>query len=209
MRVTILDYGAGNLHSLAKALSAPDRDVRVETDARRAIATDALVLPGVGAFAPASKHLAPVLDALRDTTLGGLPVLGICLGMQLLFDESDEGGGKGLGIFSGRVTLLRAERRPQIGWNALEDVRDRLITDARLESVYYANSYACRPVDESVVTAWSTYGPDRFAAAVRRGSCRGVQFHPEKSSRAGVRFIDGWLRESSSISVTPSSAVTT
>src|SRR5439155_6407966 len=102
VKVAIVDYGAGNLHSLAKALALPGVTVAIETDARAAIAADALVLPGVGAFAAAAERLAPAREALRDALVAGLPCLGVCLGMQLLFESSDEGPGQGLGLIAGR-----------------------------------------------------------------------------------------------------------
>ena len=193
MRVTLFDYGAGNLHSLAKSLRGGDHDVRFETDARAAIDTDVLVLPGVGAFEPAARALAPGRGAMRDAILAGLPCLGICLGMQLLFDGSDEGEGAGLGVMKGRVSRLRTARAPQIGWNSIDDSVDPLFSAAHLETAYYANSFVCRPLDESAVTAWSTHEGDRFPAAVRAGRAVGVQFHPEKSSAPGIAFVHEFL----------------
>jgi glutamine amidotransferase len=196
VNVTLFDYGAGNLHSLAKALEAPATTVRIETDPRRAVAagSDVLVLPGVGAFGAAATRLAPGRDAMRAAILGGLPTIGICLGMQLLFDGSDEGEGEGLGVIHGRVTRLRAVRVPQIGWNGVEPVpSEPLFTAAPLPMVYYANSYVCRPADVDVVTAWTEHEGDRFPAAVRAGRAVGVQFHPEKSSVHGVRFLRAFL----------------
>jgi glutamine amidotransferase len=193
MRITLFDYGAGNLHSLAKALRGGDRDVRFETDARAAIDTDVLVLPGVGAFEPAARALAAGRLEVRDAIEAGLPCLGICLGMQLLFDASDEGDGAGLGVVKGRVSKLRTERTPQIGWNSIDDSVDPLFADSHLETAYYANSFVCRPLDQSVVTAWSTHEGDRFPAAVRAGSAVGVQFHPEKSSAPGLSFVHEFL----------------
>jgi glutamine amidotransferase len=194
MRVTIFDYGAGNLHSLAKTLAGPTREVRVVTDAAAAVRdTDALVLPGVGAFAPAATSLASGRETMRNAIVAGLPTLGICLGMQLLFDTSDEGPGAGLGVIAGRVTRLNATRLPQIGWNQVTDGADALLARSGLTVAYYANSFVCRPTDERVVTAWSTHDADRFPAAVRVGACVGVQFHPEKSSAPGVRFVDAFL----------------
>ncbi len=196
MNVTLFDYGAGNLHSLSKALEAPDVVVRIETDPVRAVdeGTDVLVLPGVGAFGAAAERLAPGREAMRAAILGGLPTIGICLGMQLLFDGSDEGDGAGLGIIAGRVTRLRAVRVPQIGWNDVRaDSDERLFAAAPLPMVYYANSFVCRPVDPGVVTAWTEHEADRFPAAVRAGRAVGVQFHPEKSSAQGVRFLRAFL----------------
>jgi glutamine amidotransferase len=197
MRVTIFDYGAGNLHSLAKAIERGGVEVQIEEDPTRAVDTDALVLPGVGAFGAAASRLAPGRDVMREAILGGLPTLGICLGMQLLFDESEEGGGArgGLGVIAGRVSRLTAQRVPQIGWNALETGKDPLFDAAPLSIAYYANSFVCRPIDPSGVIAWSEHEGDRYAAAVRAGTAVGVQFHPEKSSTSGVRWLHAFLDE--------------
>lgn len=196
MRIHVFDYGAGNLHSLLKALDGPERSLQVSTDPGAAAEdADVLILPGVGAFAPAAERLASGRDAMRAAILAGVPTLGICLGMQLMFDGSDEGPGAGLGIFAGRVTRLDADRLPQIGWNALDDRRDGMFSASGLDVAYYANSFACRPIDPSVVIAWSTHGRDRFPAAVRHGRCVGVQFHPEKSSTPGRRFIEAFLED--------------
>jgi glutamine amidotransferase len=193
MRVTLFDYGAGNLHSLAKALCGGDRDVRFETDPRAAANTDLLVLPGVGAFGPASRALESGRAAVRDAIAAGLPCLGICLGMQLMYDASDEGSGPGLGLFSGHVSRLRALRTPQIGWNTIDDASDPLFDRVQLNIAYYANGFVCRPDDPTTVTAWSTHEGDRFPAAVRRGNVVGVQFHPEKSSAPGLAFVHEYL----------------
>lgn len=195
MRVTIFDYGAGNLHSLGKAIEGAGVEVRIEEDPTLATETDALVLPGVGAFGAAAGRLAPGRDAMREAIRGGLPTLGICLGMQLLFDGSEEGAGEGLGVIAGRVSRLEAERVPQIGWNTLEATRDTLFDVAPLSIAYYANSFVCRPIDPSGIIAWSQHEGDRYAAAVRAGSAVGVQFHPEKSSAAGVRWLHAFLDE--------------
>jgi imidazole glycerol-phosphate synthase subunit HisH len=195
MRATIFDYGAGNIHSLAKALEAAGATVAVETDPRRAVDTDVLVLPGVGAFGAAAERLAPGRDAMRAALASGLPCLGICLGMQLLLDGSEENAPNagGLGLISGQVTKLRARRIPQIGWNSIEGAADALLVQAPLPYAYYANGYVCRPDDDSVVRAWSTHDDDRFAAVVRTGNTVGVQFHPEKSSLPGLQFLRAFL----------------
>jgi glutamine amidotransferase len=200
MRVALFDYGAGNLHSLAKALASPGVEVAIESDAHRLTAADAVVLPGVGAFGAAAARLAPGRDALADALRDGLPCLGICLGMQLLFDASDEGEDlPGLGLIGGQVTRLRARHVPQIGWNAVEAQlscgSDSLLARSGLEVAYYANSFACRPADDGVVRAWSEHEGDRFPAMVRAWDTVGVQFHPEKSSAPGVRFVRAWLDE--------------
>lgn len=193
MTITVFDYGAGNLHSLVKVLEGGGRSVRLETDLRRAINTSLLVLPGVGAFSAAAGRMADARAEARDALRAGLPCLGICLGMQLLFDASDEGPGAGLGFIAGRVTRLDATRVPQIGWNTLDDVSDPLVARAALRTAYYANSFVCRPDDPSCVVAWSTHESDRFPAAVRVGNTLGVQFHPEKSSAPGVEFTRQYI----------------
>ena len=198
MKLSIFDYGAGNLHSLIKTLERPGIGVRIDSDPAIAVTADALVLPGVGAFPAATRALGDTgRERMRDAIRDGLPTIGICLGMQLLFDGSAAGGNAGLGVIAGRVGRLRAARVPQIGWNQLElgAARDTLLDASELRTAYFANSFVCRPDDESVVTAWSTHEADRFPAMVRVGRCTGVQFHPEKSSTAGVSFVHAWLRE--------------
>jgi glutamine amidotransferase len=205
VKITVFDYGAGNLHSLVKAIEGAGTEVRVERDARAAVLeTDALVLPGVGAFGAACESLARVeggREAMRDAIVRGLPTLGICLGMQLLLDESEEGPGRGLGVVPGRVRRLQSRRIPQIGWNSVEDVAvgDALFEAAPLATAYDANSFVGAPSEgDAVVVAWSTHDGDRFPAALRAGDAGrtvGVQFHPEKSSRAGVAFVRAWVEE--------------
>ncbi len=198
MKLSIFDYGAGNLHSLIKTLERPGVSVQVDTDPTTAVSADALVLPGVGAFPAATSALGDAGRIVMQRAIrAGLPTLGICLGMQVLFDASDEGGGEGLGVIAGRVDKLHAARVPQIGWNALEmnARRDTLLDASELRMAYFANSFVCRPTDPSTVVAWSTHEQDRFPAMVRVGRCTGVQFHPEKSSAAGVSFVHAWLRE--------------
>ena len=195
MIATLFDYGAGNLHSLAKALNRNGVEVRIDPDPVSAAKSELLLLPGVGAFGSAARALEPGRAAIRDAIAAGLPCIGICLGMQLMFDSSEEGEGEGLGVFAGRVTQLNAQRLPQIGWNTLEDTRDPAFVEAPLSTAYFANSYVCRPDDVSTVIAWSTHESDRFAAAVRRERVIGIQFHPEKSSDDGVRFLAACVRE--------------
>lgn len=197
MRVAICDYGAGNLHSLAKALTGTATAVRIERDVRAAASrfdTDLLVLPGVGAFEAAADCLAPAREAVRRAVADGMPILGICLGMQLLFQTSEEGAGEGLGLLIGHVRRLRSRRVPQIGWNQLlaDEEREPLFREEALSMVYYANSFVCEPEDSRCVTAWSEHEGDRFPASIRGGPTSnvvGVQFHPEKSSTAGVQFL--------------------
>ena len=194
MDVAIFDYGSGNLHSLGKALRAAGAAVRVVGEPADAARADALVLPGVGAFGDAAARLQPGLATLRAALLSGLPCLGICLGMQLLFAGSDEGAGEGLAVLSGRVRRLRSPRLPHMGWNDVEPVRpDPLLGDGEPLVAYFAHGYAADPVEGSQVVAWTTYGDERFPAVVRRDAVCGVQFHPEKSGEAGLRLLRNFV----------------
>lgn len=195
MRIALFDYGAGNLHSLGKALAETGHAISIESDPRRAIEADLFVLPGVGAFQPAAERLAPALAETRTAIEGGLPTIGICLGMQLLFDDSDEGPGRGLGVIPGHVERIRSPRIPHIGWNTVDPVVGSALASSRVDVAYFAHSYVCRPRNEQVVTAWTTEGGDRFPSAVRAGSATGVQFHPEKSSREGVALLAALVTE--------------
>jgi glutamine amidotransferase len=187
--VTVFDYGAGNIHSLMKALDVGnDVELRLERDPRSALDTDALVLPGVGAFSNAAARLASGATQMRDAILGGLPTLCICLGMQLMFDDSEEGPGSGLGIIPGHVRRLRARRIPQIGWNEIESL-DEALPDV----AYFANSYVCEPDSDDCIVAYTTHEHDRFVSAVTVANAVGVQFHPEKSSQDGVRFVRDFI----------------
>lgn len=193
MRLAVVDYGVGNLHSLAKALGAAGARVRIEADPLAALNADGMVLPGVGAFTPAAERLAPGREALRQALATGFPCLGICLGMQLLFEGSAEGPGAGLGVLPGRVRPLRTSRRPQIGWNTLDAVAEPALVAPGLAIAYYANGFVAEPADPSLVVAWTTHESDRFPAAVRAGNILGVQFHPEKSSAPGLGFLRSWV----------------
>lgn len=193
MNVALFDYGAGNLHSLGKALEGAGARVTVTGDWDAALGMDALVLPGVGAFGAAATALPQDRTRLRRALEDGLPCLGICLGMQLLFDESEESAGAGIGLIPGAVRRLDVPIVPQMGWNDVEAGSDPLFEDTGPLVAYYANSYVCVPTDPAHAIAWSEYQGLRFAAAVRRGRTWGMQFHPEKSSSPGRRLIANWV----------------
>jgi glutamine amidotransferase len=208
MKVTVFDYGSGNIHSLIKALAAPNLSVGIECDPEAALATDLLVLPGVGAFPAAAARLASGREAMRDALSAGLPCIGICLGMQLLFETSEEGPGAGLGVIAGRVERLEARRVPHIGWSTVEEACDPALAVAPLPLAYFAHGFVCRPASPAVATAWTRYQNDRFPAVVRSGATVGVQFHPEKSSRDGVRLLAALVAEAARAGVPPVAAVT-
>lgn len=196
MNIALFDYGAGNLHSLGKALERAGARVRVTASIPEALRAEALVLPGVGSFGAAVRALAGEEERVRDALSAGLPCLGICLGMQLFFDASEEGEGRGIGILPGRVRRLTGRIVPQMGWNDVETLPgEPLFRGVEGLVAYYANSYVCEPEDPSSAIAWSDYDGDRYVAAVRRERTWGVQFHPEKSSAPGLRIIGNFVAE--------------
>jgi len=194
VRTILFDYGAGNLHSLAKALRREGAEVAITADPHALLDGSALVLPGVGAFDAAAARLAPALDDLRSALTAGHPCLGICLGMQLLLDGSEEGRLPGIGAIPGRVRRIRARRVPQMGWNTL-DARagDPLFEGIASPCMYFANSYVADPNDPDAVVADCDYLGVRLPAAVRSGNAWGVQFHPEKSGAQGLRLIRNFV----------------
>jgi glutamine amidotransferase len=193
MKIALFDYGAGNLHSLGKALEGAGADIAVTADWTEALSRDALVLPGVGAFGAAARALPDDRTRLRDALAAGLPCLGICLGMQLFFEASEESEGDGIGFVPGTVRLIDAPIVPQMGWNDVETGDDPLFEGVDALVAYYANSYVCVPEDADDEIAWSEYDGSRFAAGVRRASTWGLQFHPEKSSDKGRRIVSNFV----------------
>jgi imidazole glycerol-phosphate synthase subunit HisH len=191
MNILLFDYGTGNLHSLRKAFALQGARVATGTDIG---AADALVLPGVGAFGAAAARLADHGDAIRQAVADGLPVLGICLGMQLLLDGSAEGAGAGLGIVAGRVRPLRAARVPHMGWNTVTaDPGEPLFDGVNEQRFYFANSYAVDPTAPDAATAVVRHEVDAFPAAIRAGAVVGTQFHPEKSGAPGLRLLRNFM----------------
>lgn len=193
MKIALFDYGAGNLHSLAKALELGGGQVAVTRDWNQALALDGLVLPGVGAFGAAVRSVGDEEDRIREALEGGYPCLGICLGMQLLLENSEEGDGRGIGILPGSVRRLQGKIVPQMGWNDVDLTSDPLFSGVKGLVAYYANSYVCNPSDPDSVIATTDYEGEVFPAAVRKGNTWGVQFHPEKSSSPGLRIIRNFL----------------
>ena len=197
VKVAVLDYGAANMVSITRALAAVGAEVSVAEDPAGMAGVDAIVVPGVGAAAPAMVHLQEqgLVEPLRDWVRAGKPCLGICLGFQLLFDASDEGGAETLGLLAGRtVPLVDAPTLPHIGWNSVEILRPHPLLDGVADGsyFYFVHTYAPAPADESLILARTTHGRP-FASAVARGSLYGVQFHPEKSSEAGLRVLSNFV----------------
>jgi glutamine amidotransferase len=197
IRVAVVDYGAANMVSITKALAAVGADVVVAEEPTALADVDAVVVPGVGAAGSAMEHLRDrgLVEPLKDWVKAGRPCLGICLGFQILFDSSDEGGVEALGLLSGRtVALVDAPTLPHIGWNSVNAVRQHPLLDGVPDGsyFYFNHSYAPAPADESVVVALTTHGRP-FVSAVAKGALYGLQFHPEKSSEAGLRVLSNFM----------------
>jgi glutamine amidotransferase len=188
--IAIADYGMGNRRSVEKALAHVGAESVVTADVRDA---SAIILPGVGAFPEAMRNLerTGLGEALIERAAAGVPLLGICLGMQLLFESSSEHeGASGLGILPGTVTVLESPRLPHIGWNLVTFERESALTEGLGEAAafYHVHSFACRPSDASDVVGTSEYG-ERFVSVVERGNVMAAQFHPEKSSLDGLQML--------------------
>jgi glutamine amidotransferase len=198
--LAILDYGMGNVRSVSKAFEHVGAGAMLTSDPELAGDADGLVLPGVGAFPKAMEQVRERgLDRLiSERIAAGVPVLGICLGYQLLFDSSSElGGAEGLGLMPGPVTGLEASglKVPHIGWEPVSWTGESELTDGIADATpfYFVHSFTPRPANEAEVLGTAEHG-ERFACATSRPPVYGVQFHPEKSSGAGLRLLSNFVR---------------
>ncbi len=196
-RVVVLDHGSGNLRSAERALQRVGADVEVTADLAAAREADGLVVPGVGAFAACMAAVREVGGdvVVRERVAAGRPVLGICVGMQVLFTEGDEHGEQtaGIGVLPGAVRRLEADVVPHMGWNGVEVAEgSSLFAGLEDERFYFVHSYAAGDVPGALVTR-SVHGQP-FAAAVEQGALAATQFHPEKSGDAGAGLLENWLR---------------
>jgi glutamine amidotransferase len=199
VNVAILNYGMGNLTSATMALEHVGAQVELTSDHERVRAAEAVVLPGVGAFPKAMEAIRRLgLDELvHERRDAGVPIMGICLGMQLMFDSSAEmGGSEGLGLLAGAVEPLDAAglKIPQIGWNEVEFQPGKQLGRGLgpKAAMYHVHSFAARPADPSVIAGTATYGTE-FVSAVEQDNLFGVQFHPEKSSRDGLQLLRNFV----------------
>jgi len=196
--IGICDYGMGNRRSVEKALEHVGARSVVTADHDVIRGADGVILPGVGAFPEAMRNVDALGlgEVLRERATAGAPVLGICLGMQLLFERSAEHeGAAGLAVLPGEVTPLRAPKLPHIGWNLVTFERGSALTEGLGEAAafYHVHSLACRPSESGDVVGRGEYG-ERFASIVERGGVYGAQFHPEKSSRDGLALLANFAR---------------
>ncbi|MFG6443658.1 imidazole glycerol phosphate synthase subunit HisH [Microbacterium sp. P06] len=202
--VAVLDYGSGNVHSAVKALVAAGADARLTNDRNLVLEADGLVVPGVGAFEAVMGALRSHRggDLIDRRLAGGRPVLGICVGMQVLFERGVERGvdSDGLGEWPGAVTQLEAPVLPHMGWNTVRpDAGSRLFAGIEDERFYFVHSYAAQrweldvqPPFPAPALTWCDYGQP-FLAAVENGPLSATQFHPEKSGEAGIRLLANWI----------------
>jgi len=195
--VAVVNYGVGNLRSIRKGLEKSGADVEITHNPKKLRSSDAIVLPGVGAFAPAVKNMAPIADVVAESMNEGKPIFGVCLGLQLLFTRSSEGGSvKGLDFISGEVVKLpEAVKTPQMGWNTLNIVQPHPLLEGVKDGsyVYFVHSYYPQPSDPDVIVATTEYGV-RFPSMVAKKNLFATQFHPEKSSKTGLTILKNFVR---------------
>lgn len=194
--IAVVDYGLGNLASVRNAFREIGSDVIVTSDADLIAGAGGVVLPGVGAAGAGMAHLRERgLDAVvRDVAMAGIPLLGLCLGMQLLFDGSDEGDVTCLGLISGTVRRFQTtEKVPHIGWNQVQTRAEASIWQGIAPNpyFYFVHSYVCRPDDPEVIAGTTEHGVE-FCSAVASGTIWGTQFHPERSGRNGLQLLKSW-----------------
>jgi len=195
--VAVVNYGVGNLRSIRKGLEKSGAQVKVTHNPNDLRSADAIVLPGVGAFAPAVKNMAPIADVVAEAMNDGKPILGVCLGLQLLFTRSSEGGSvKGLDLISGDVVKLpESVKTPQMGWNTIDFAKFHPLLDGVKDHsyVYFVHSYYPQPTDPDVIVTTTEYGVS-FASMVAKKNLFATQFHPEKSSKTGLMMLKNFVR---------------
>jgi glutamine amidotransferase len=196
VKAVIFDYGVGNLLSLKCALEKAGLDVSIVTSGQDLTKADAIALPGVGSFTPAAEKLGGVKEVIQNKVAEGTPLLGICLGLQLFFEQSEEGLGNGLGFFKGNVVRLQGNLKiPHMGWNTINMTKPCELFDGIKEDsyVYFVHSLYPVPQDKSIVCTETTYGTT-FASAVVVKNVYGTQFHPEKSGDVGLQILRNFAK---------------
>lgn len=197
VKVAIFDYGAGNIFSLKSSLEKNGAEVDVITDLNHGSIYSGLLLPGVGNFDPAITSITSSKKAFVDIVKNQIPVLGICLGMEMFFEKSEEGTENGLGVLEGEVILLPNKLKiPHMGWNDLRIKKPSKLLEGVKEGswVYFVHSYRAKPKNAEIVKADSDYGIS-VPAVIENGTLFGTQFHPEKSGKIGSVMINNFLRE--------------
>ena len=200
-KIAVIDYDMGNLHSACKGLEFAGATPIVTDSVAEMDRADGVVLPGVGAFDPAMQHLRSrnLVDPIRRIATSNKPFLGICVGLQLLFEGSEEGSEPGIGAFSGTIRKFKSEPGitiPHMGWNQLQITQPNCPIWKDITSdawVYFVHSYYAEPADDSITAATVTHGSQTVTAAVAKGNLMAVQFHPEKSSTAGLKILSNFV----------------
>lgn len=195
-QVLIIDYGVGNLLSLKVALEKTGLTAKITPPTKQLKKADAIALPGVGNFTAAAKALEPVKDALVDTIKDGTPLLGICLGLQLFFQDSEEGPGEGLALFKGRdIRITGNVKVPHMGWNSLNMVKQNALFDDVADGayVYFVHSLYPKPADKNIICTQTEYSVT-FTSAIADKNIYGTQFHPEKSGDAGLKILQNFAK---------------
>jgi imidazole glycerol-phosphate synthase subunit HisH len=194
--ITIIDYGAGNLRSIQRALEAGGAEVTVTSDPDLVRTADRVVLPGVGNAKAAMERLSSMgmAETVKETTANGTPLLGVCLGMQLLFGDQEEGPTTGLGLLEGDARRLSSDHKiPHMGWNTVRFSEQAPLADEPETPFYFVHSYIVNPEHTDDIAGTTDYGVP-FPSVVIRDNVWGTQFHPEKSGEAGLRLLAHWLR---------------
>jgi len=197
-QVSVVNYGVGNLRSVKKGLEKSGAKVLITDDPKDLNKSDAIVLPGVGAFAAAVKNLAPLSDVVKQSVTDGKPLFGICLGLQLLFTRSEEGGSstRGLDLISGDIVKLPANvKTPQMGWNTIKIVKSHPLLEGvpNPSYVYFVHTYVSQPLEPDVILATTEYGV-KFPSVIVKKNLLATQFHPEKSSKTGEIILKNFVR---------------
>ncbi len=190
--IAIVNLGIGNFSNVKKAVKGI-----ITNDPDKITKADKVILPGVGSFGYASKQLSEIKEALSEIISQDKPFLGICLGMQLLFEESEEGKGKGIGLLKGKVVKFKNVRIPHIGWNQVHVVIDNIPLFKGIKNnsfFYFVHSYYVQPKNQEIVKGFTEYCEFEFPSVVAKGTIFGVQFHPEKSSDNGLKLLNNFRR---------------
>ncbi len=201
-KIALIDYDAGNLFSVERALKAVKADYKLTDKPQDIIQADKIIIPGVGAFAVGMENLAKrgLIKPIQTAVQKGKPILGICLGMQLLMQTGKEfGNHKGLNLIEGEVNIIKTKAKlPQIGWNKVKilNYKSPLLQGVKThEYFYFVHSFVIRPINKAMIAATTDYGRDEFCSVISYNHLYGTQFHPEKSSQAGIKIYQNFVRQ--------------
>jgi glutamine amidotransferase len=197
LKFAVVNYGVGNLRNVKRAFEELGAEVSITNGLEEILSSDSIIFPGVGAFSKAMENLSPIANDLKEAINDGKPVLGICLGLQILFTASQEGGlNQGLGLVKGEVVKIDASvKLPHIGWNTIEIRRENPLVEGIQNNyfMYFAHTYIPKTADKEVVIAETDYGT-RFPSIIAKGNIFATQFHPEKSGKNGLKILENFVK---------------